>query len=168
MDTNDYLDCVAELVRNEGGTGTDYAVSKYLGIRSSSVYNYRKKRSKFDDRTCVLVAHALGVPELQVIADIHAERAEDQELRSFWKKVARNATKGAAAALLAMVVIPYSVMSLGGTHAANIAGPNQPSQTVTNTHIIHYVYSANPATPGFLTLISISVFFLLVALYVTK
>lgn len=81
MTTADYLDAIKAKL----GLTSDYAVSKVLGVRTSSVSRYRNGVSAFDDEVCFKVGELLDVNPLEVIVAVRAERALNDDARSRWE-----------------------------------------------------------------------------------
>lgn len=79
--TNRYLD----RVQKARGLVSDYALAAELGIARQVVSNYRTGRRHLDARACVKVADLLGVPALEVISAVEADRAKSAPDRDFWR-----------------------------------------------------------------------------------
>ena len=94
-DTLYYLDELAKLDRERGGTGSDYAVAKLLNVSRSRISSYRTRRSGFDDALAMRVADLLGKPPGAVVANIHAARETAPAVRRMWEQVAEQITTAA-------------------------------------------------------------------------
>lgn len=112
MKTIDYLDALKERYQV-----SDYKVARLLGKTSASTSQYRKKGTTFDDATAIRVAELLNMDPVEVIADMHAERAKDDQVREVWKRVASTFHRAAA---ICLVVVILSV-SFGGNKAVEAA-----------------------------------------------
>jgi len=99
-----YLDFLQEKTE----TGSDYAVSKLLGVSANRISNYRCGRSKFDDEMAVRVANALDIEPMEVIAAIKLEyckEKEDAKMAGFWAETLKKTGRNLSSFLLAMVLI---------------------------------------------------------------
>lgn len=83
MNTVEYLDAAKRAVSVE----SDYALAKQLGVRTSTISNYRSGRSQMDDEMATKVAAAIGVHPGLVILDMHRERAKTPAERSVWSEI---------------------------------------------------------------------------------
>lgn len=104
--TCDYLDDLAVMTN----TGSDYAISKLLGVSTSRISNYRCKRNAFDDEAAFKAAQLLGVDPMIVIAEANAERAHKEETRQFWKDTYKKLTSAVMGVILSLAL-------MGGTLA---------------------------------------------------
>ena len=109
---------------------SDYRVAKMLGISRSAMSLHKKGKSKtLSDETAGKIAEILGMDPAYVLMCLNAERAKDPEVKALYKRMGQlvlaAAKKGrrAAAAVLAAILIPYS-MSPDIAHAANVATPH--------------------------------------------
>lgn len=93
--TIEYLDAISQ--RNGGIS--DYAIAKKLGITRSSVSNYRNHKSFFDDSTALEVAKLLEISPVDVLINIHTERAKKPAEKAAWESALQR-LGGVAAALL--------------------------------------------------------------------
>ena len=89
QNTVDYLDALADHVRANGGTGSDYSIAKLLKISRNRISNYRSQRYGFDDALAIRAAQILGRPVGEVLANIHAARAQDDGVRAAWEQIAK-------------------------------------------------------------------------------
>lgn len=67
---------------------SDYDLSRKMGWSRQRVSNYRKLTSSMDDETAVEVSSILGLCSGQVLAWMHAERADCPAVRDAWRDVA--------------------------------------------------------------------------------
>jgi len=86
---------------------SDYQLAKFLGISPSRLGNYRKGRSRPDDAMCIAVADALGIERGRVLAIVAAERAQSDQAKKEWLKLA-----GTAAVLVLGVAAVLGVSEL--------------------------------------------------------
>lgn len=92
--TNEWLDAV----KSQHGIESDYRLAKVLGVATQNVTNWRTGRNGMDAYTAAKVAELLNVDALKVIASAEAERARNDEKRSFWRKLAACVLIGTATA----------------------------------------------------------------------
>lgn len=83
MKTPEYLDAI----RAKHELPSDYAVAKILGISRSAISNYRNNDKNFDDEVARRVAALLGISPEIVVLDMHAERAQTEEMRALWMRI---------------------------------------------------------------------------------
>lgn len=113
MKTWEYL----ERVRAEygGEKCTPYRLSKLLNVMPVSVYRYQDGKEA-DDQIAMRIAVLLDLPPMQVIADIHAARAEAEgkaDLVKVWSDAAK--MFGRAAVVVACI---------GATTVGAVGGPS--------------------------------------------
>ncbi len=113
-----------DAVRAKHGLTSDYQLSKILGIRPTTVSNYRVRRSFPDETVCLKIAKLLDLEPGYVLAVVAAERAQSVEIRKAWEKAAK-AVAGTAVALvagcaLALAPLPYSAPSAAAAPALYI------------------------------------------------
>jgi transcriptional regulator with XRE-family HTH domain len=81
--TNEFLDAV----KQRHGVTSDYALAKLLGVRHTTISNYRTMRSRLDDQMAIKVARLLDMPPEAVMVAAHGERAKLPEERELWEKL---------------------------------------------------------------------------------
>ncbi len=91
--TNAVLDRIAA----RRGLNTDYAIAKAFGCDPNRIYNYRKGRTSMDDRVAVQAAKLSGDDPARLIAQLHAERESDPDLKAVWIRVANMVSQPIAA-----------------------------------------------------------------------
>lgn len=87
---------------------SDYQLAKRLGESRNRISNYRVGRSTFDETMALKIAHELDLDEGYVLACIAAERAQHEETRKAWERVARRL---ATAAAIAVCIVPFGTPS---------------------------------------------------------
>lgn len=107
MKTTAYLAAISgryEFRNRKGqlGPASDYRISKLLGVRGSTISAYRVRGTTFDDTTALKVAKLLDLDPILVLADMHAERAKNAEVKTIWQGLAK-ATARRAMQAVAMV-----------------------------------------------------------------
>lgn len=103
---------------------SDYQLAKFLGVKQSTISNYRTGRTCLDDEMALRVADALSVNPLYVIAVAHAERADRQaneQVQSLWEAIAK---KAAGAAVSVLLGFGLSLHSPDGTASAGERAPS--------------------------------------------
>lgn len=83
MNTLEYLDAAKKRL----GIDSDYALAKALKVRTSTISNYRSRRSEMDDEIAAKVAGLLEVHPGLVILDIRRERAKTPAEQSIWQEI---------------------------------------------------------------------------------
>ncbi len=110
-----YIHDLQEKNRQQGGTGTVYAVAKMLNVGESRLSHYVTGKSTFDEEMCFKTAFSLGLNPAEVIANVNAERAKSPEKASFWEDVLKKVSGTAAVFMLAVVVLASSAPSTSAT-----------------------------------------------------
>lgn len=88
--TVDYLDEAKRCL----GIESDYALSKRLDIRQSTISGYRAGRSHFDELTALKIAQACNIDPMEVIAAAAYERAKTPDVRDIWMGAWEKFSKG--------------------------------------------------------------------------
>lgn len=96
MDVNKLLDEAKKAL----GIEFDKDLAPRLGVKPTSISNYRKGVSLPDPVVCAALAGLTGMPLAKVIGVVGEARAISREEKAVWRKLA------ATAALLAVVVFP--------------------------------------------------------------
>lgn len=96
MDVNKLLDLAKEAI----GVEFDKDLAPRLGVKPTSVSNYRKGVSLPDAVVCAALAGLTGLPLTKVIGIVGEARAISREEKAVWRKLA------ATAVLLAVMVFP--------------------------------------------------------------
>ncbi|CAJ0781928.1 hypothetical protein R77555_00875 [Ralstonia mannitolilytica] len=88
-------------LRDKLGVKTDKEVIAKLGWSTGTISNWRKGRMFMTNQTAGQVAELLGVPVIQIIAAVEADREEVTGQKSFWTAFfQRTVSQAAPAALL--------------------------------------------------------------------
>ena len=95
MNTIDFI----EQIKKRHGVESDYAVKKLLGLKSSTMSSYRTGRSHFSDEVCVRVAELLELDPSYVLSCIYAERTNNKNIATIWRKAAEK-LRGTAAVIV--------------------------------------------------------------------
>lgn len=99
MNTNYYLDRIAKKLISEGGSGSDYALAKAIGITRQAISRYRKGHGGFDDEVAIRVAQILDLPPAQVLVDVMSERTNSPEVRRILRDLVKQMGRAAVAVL---------------------------------------------------------------------
>ncbi len=111
-----YIHDLQEKNRQQGGTGTVYAVAKMLSVGESRLSHYVTGKSTFDEEMCFKTAFSLGLNPAEVIANVNAERAKSPEKASFWEDVLKKVAGTAAGIIPVMMALPVAPALLQGIH----------------------------------------------------
>jgi len=85
-------------VKRQHQIESDYALAKLLGVTRQAVSGLVNGHSAMDTYTAAKVAELVNVDPMKVIASAEAERARNDEKRTFWRKLAACVVLGTAAA----------------------------------------------------------------------
>lgn len=83
MNTLEYLDAA----KKQLGIESDYALSKKLGTRPSTISGYRMRGGQMDDEIAAKVAAVLGMHPGLVMLDMHRARAKTPAEQSIWQDI---------------------------------------------------------------------------------
>lgn len=129
--TNRVLDRLAALDQAAGGTGTDYAVAKRLGVERQHVSKWRTGKDQMSDGMAIRAAELLGVEPLRLIGEIRMERARDEREKKFWQKT----VKGAGGKVAGVVVAAVMMTAFGSWPAPAYSA--QPAQSVVALDVLY-------------------------------
>lgn len=105
MKTTDYLDAIKAKYEV-----SDYKLAPLLGIGKAAVSGYRNRGTEFDDTVAIRAARLLNLPEDEVLANIHAARAKDDDVRKVWERLAEK-LHGAAASVMIAVIMSVALLA---------------------------------------------------------
>jgi transcriptional regulator with XRE-family HTH domain len=77
---------IAEAIRKTTPRGTDYAVSRALGISQSNLKRVLEGKRNLGTESCVRAAELLRLPVTEVLAEVGVESAKTPEKKAFWEK----------------------------------------------------------------------------------
>lgn len=120
MKTQELLDAV----KSRYSLKSDYALAKFLGIRQQTISGYRQRGIAMDDEIALLVADKLEMDRGAVLAWMYAERAKSPAARKVFEKLARQASRSAAALVLG------GFMLAGGGNAVSPAPSSAPGHCI--------------------------------------
>lgn len=115
MKTIDYLDAL----RAKLGTSSDYSLQKPLCVGKQTISRYRQGFGYFDDAVAIRVAAILDISPEQVIADCHAEREKNEEVKKIWKSIAEKFAATAGCILLGGILLSAPNVSEAAEHLTN-------------------------------------------------
>jgi len=88
--TEEVLSRLAQLDRDNGGTGSDYAVAKALGCSRATVSLYRTHPTRgMEDSIAIRAAELLKEDAGVLLAEIHAARSNSDGARQQWNRIAK-------------------------------------------------------------------------------
>lgn len=76
--------------------GSDYKLALTLGIGLSSLSNYRHGRSFPDEKTCEILASAMGEKPDLLMVEMQAHRTKEPQSRALWENLAHRLQSGFA------------------------------------------------------------------------
>ncbi|MBP6899511.1 MAG: helix-turn-helix transcriptional regulator [Burkholderiaceae bacterium] len=90
-------------VRVAHGIESNYRLARVLDVPEKSVQRWNSGKHTPDDAMAVRLADMAGLDAAEVLAAMHAQRCNDDALRSIWQTVAER-SKAVAAALVAAIL----------------------------------------------------------------
>ncbi|MCW8917468.1 MAG: helix-turn-helix transcriptional regulator [Gammaproteobacteria bacterium] len=118
MNTREYLEKIRPLTE----TGSDYAISKMLGVTRQMISMFKSGKRCFPDDVSVRVARVLDLPPGVVLADIHAERTTG-EASKVWHQLAVQLRRSAAG-ILSLALVIGAAGSPAPAEAGSVNTPN--------------------------------------------
>lgn len=112
--SNDLLNAVSEALKARGDSGSDYAVSKALGLSRQAISKIRSGLNGLGNDAGIKAAEVIGMDPLRILAILGAERSKTEVERSTWELLLKRLGGMAAAFVFAAVL-------LGGTLSPDIA-----------------------------------------------
>ncbi|MFL9711436.1 helix-turn-helix domain-containing protein [Methylobacillus sp. Pita1] len=103
------------------GITSNYALAKALDLSESRVSDYYKGRHTPDNYACFKIAETLEIDPAVVIAEISAENEKNEKKREFFK-VFRGACGKAAAGIILVLGLSFSLLNVPGDGAAAVNG----------------------------------------------
>lgn len=95
MNTKTLLDALKALA------GSDRKAAARIGVSQQAVNRWRLGHSRPDDDSARRIADALQLDHAYVLAVLHADRAETDETRATWQRIAAQFSKAAAVVMVA-------------------------------------------------------------------
>ena len=98
-------------IKTQLSISSDYKLAQALEISKNAVTNYRSGRSHPNDDVALKIAALLDEDAGRIAACLHAERAQSDQARELWEKVAMR-LQGSCAALSQIAVCAIVVVAL--------------------------------------------------------
>ena len=92
-------DELLDKVKEKTGATSDYKLAQVLDIPTQRIADYRSGKRAPDVYACTKIAIAMGVPPIEIIAEVEAESAQTEAKRTFWRNFRQHAGKAAVIAL---------------------------------------------------------------------
>jgi transcriptional regulator with XRE-family HTH domain len=89
-------------VKQRHGLTSDYQLAKFLKISKQRVSHYQSGSVTLGDEAAIAVADALGIERGRVLAIVSAERAQSDQAKREWLKIA-----GSVAAVAILAALPF-------------------------------------------------------------
>lgn len=80
MNTRDYM----ELAKKVSKIPSDYALAQRLGITRQAISRFQTGNFAMSDEVAMKIAQLCGKNPVFVLADVHAEREKNPEIRAVW------------------------------------------------------------------------------------
>ncbi|MBX9605830.1 MAG: hypothetical protein K2Y51_06375 [Gammaproteobacteria bacterium] len=106
--TADVLDAIAAEERKRGGTGSDYAVARILGVNTARLSNLRHGRQTLSKSLCKVAGMYLGIEPAALVNLAAAEREEDPELKAGFLRMASGYLPALATVAVGMLAHPIA------------------------------------------------------------
>jgi len=114
------IDFLIDAAKAAKGIESDYRLAKVLGVTDHTIYNYRHGRSRPDELRTFQLCEMAGIDPSPWLMDIHAERAKDTSLKSFWESMAKRMRTTTAIFILAILANVCGVSFDGGAQAKTL------------------------------------------------
>jgi hypothetical protein len=97
---------------------SNYALARVLGVPENTVANWHTGRNLPSDEWSAKLAALARLDPDHVVACVHAERAQNDDVRALWTRIAKRLQATAAAALTAIVSVWIALAPSGEAQAA--------------------------------------------------
>ena len=104
MKSSDFMD----LAQAKLGIDSDNKLSAAMDLNRGHISQWRTGKREFSDRISVQFAEVLGLPPEYVIAEIHAHRAKDSNIKIVWQNLAAQAKKLHVVAIVAIALVSFA------------------------------------------------------------
>ena len=97
---------VADLIeraKTRANIDSDYRLCKIIGINQSAFGNYKAGRSLPSDKILSQLCALSGDDVALIVAQVHADRATDSDVKSMWNLIAKRLAGGASTAILSVL-----------------------------------------------------------------
>ena len=102
---------------------SDYAIAKHLGVTKQAVSLWRTGKGSMGDNACIVAAKILKRPLHELLIISAEEKAESDEARATWTKIAKQLSKTAAVGVIATL----GITGFQSAKATTTAVSNTPS-----------------------------------------
>lgn len=96
---------------------SNYALARILGVPENTVANWHTGRNLPNDEWAAKLAVMANMDAGHVVACVHAERAQSDDARELWTKIAERLRAAAAVALTAIVSVWITLVPAGDAQA---------------------------------------------------
>lgn len=93
-----------DAVKQNAGIESDYALAKFLDVRTQRISDYYKGNRVPDNFVCLKIAEVLEKPLAEVIAAVELDAEKDEKRVSAWEKYYKRVGGMAAAIFLAVLL----------------------------------------------------------------
>lgn len=128
------VDQLLDSIKSRHSIPSDYKLAAFLGVVPGAVKHWRHGRSLPDARVAARIATELEMDPDVLVAELEAHRAQSDETRALWQRIATRLQAGAVhSALLAVLVALGFTTTTPSAHAT----VTEPSHTAVS---VYYVY----------------------------
>ncbi len=104
----------------KGGV-SDYRVAQLLAVHQTTVSKWRTGVKRMSEANALKIAVETGLDAIEVLASIAEERADDEEVKKVWKRVAANSAGALVAVAAAMALIATEIVpAVAGADATSM------------------------------------------------
>lgn len=108
------IDQVLDRAREVQMVPSDYKLGLTLGIGGNALSNYRTGRSFPDEKTCAILAKAIGEDPALLTVEMQAQRAKTPEAKKVWFSIAQRLQMGFASVKILLVIALFSIAACAG------------------------------------------------------
>ena len=127
---------------------SDYKLSLTVGIRESSLSDYRNGKSLPNEINCIKLADAMGEDPALLTIEMQAQRAKTPEARKLWAGIAQRLQMGVSSVLFSSVL---AIVAIAASALPAWASTDSVSSTVSQS--VYYVKSLKSGIRPFLSFI---------------
>lgn len=107
-----------DAVRAKHKLPSDYAAAGLLGLTRAQISRYRNGKDFFGDEVALRVAALLEADPAVIVADMHAERARDEQGRALWLGISERLRAAGVAAVVLLSLGFWTGGPDGGAYAS--------------------------------------------------
>lgn len=123
-------------VRAKTARGTDYAVSKSVGMSPQRLTMILKGGKHLSDDLIVSAAEYIGIDPISMVAKIHQEKSRTEPERLFWKRLANQASRISAMLMLVAGLVTHPSDALASASGANKQAQDLPIVMIMRSYIL--------------------------------